>query len=308
MSHKITFFVLSSSKRPVKQYSISKFFIFFIFLFFISTIALVGYGARDYYRIKMEKIEEEVLKTSLDQHQEIVSVQRRQIQTFAEEINNLKGKLIALNGFERQIRIIANLDHSETNEALFGVGGSIPEDLDPKVDLAEKHNTLIRAMHNQIDQLNEATTAQEESFEALLLSLDEQKNLLACTPAIWPTRGIITSGFGNRKSPFTGMNEFHKGLDIASKHGTKIIAVADGTVTFADRKGTYGKMMVINHGHGMVTRYAHLDEFLKKVGEKVKRGEIIAEMGNTGRSTGPHLHYEVRLNGVPVDPKLYILN
>ena len=85
-------------------------------------------------------------------------------------------------------------------------------------------------------------------------------------------------------------------------------AVANGRVTFAGRRGSYGNMLVIDHGHGMITRYAHLDTILKEVGDRVRRGDRVALMGNTGRSTGPHLHYEVRLNGVPVDPETYILN
>ena len=104
------------------------------------------------------------------------------------------------------------------------------------------------------------------------------------------------------------MTEFHKGLDIAARQGTPILATANGKITFADSKGQLGKVVFINHGHGIVTRYAHLSKILKKEGDIVKRGDKIALMGNTGRSTGPHLHYEVRLNGVPVDPKKYILN
>jgi murein DD-endopeptidase MepM/ murein hydrolase activator NlpD len=109
-------------------------------------------------------------------------------------------------------------------------------------------------------------------------------------------------------SPFTGRRQFHRGLDIASHSGTPIISPADGVVTFTGRKGLMGNMLTLEHGYGMVTRYGHLKKILKKRGERVKRGETIALVGNTGRSTGPHLHYEVRLNGVAVNPTKYFLN
>ncbi len=97
-------------------------------------------------------------------------------------------------------------------------------------------------------------------------------------------------------------------MDIANRKGTAILATANGIVSFAGKKGPMGNVVVIDHGHGMITRYAHLSEALKKQGDTVKRGDIIAQMGNSGRSTGPHLHYEVHLNGVPVNPVTYILN
>ena len=120
--------------------------------------------------------------------------------------------------------------------------------------------------------------------------------------------GWTTSSFGYRISPFTGRREFHKGFDIANRKGTPIISTADGMIAFAGPKGLLGNMVAIDHGHGMVTRYGHIHEIIKKRGERVKRGETIALVGNTGRSTGPHLHYEVRLNGVAVNPVNYFLN
>ena len=184
----------------------------------------------------------------------------------------------------------------------------MPEDIDASIDLTEKHNSLIREMHEQVNQLDLASTNQEKGFEHLLKHLVDQGNLLAHTPAIRPTRGLVTSSFGSRVSPFTGIKEFHKGLDIANRQGTPVVAAADGTVTFANDKGFWGKLIIINHGHGMSTRYAHLSKFFKEPGDSVKRGEIVGKIGSTGRTTGPHLHYEVRLNGTPINPEKYILN
>jgi len=132
---------------------------------------------------------------------------------------------------------------------------------------------------------------------------------LACTPSIRPIRGgWITSKFGYRISSFTGLKEFHNGLDIGAATGTLIYATADGIASHTAKERYIGKVVLINHGYGMATRFGHLDEILVKKGQKVKRGDVIGKVGNTGRSTGPHVHYEVRLNGVKVNPIKYIMN
>ena len=241
-----------------------------------------------------------------------IQSQRQQIQEFAGEINSLKGHLLTLNNFEKKIRIIANIEKTDDSNNIFGVGGSMPEDLDARLPLMEKHNSLMRDMHEQIDELNRASIHQKGEFESLLKSLEDQQNLLASTPAIRPIsrreKSWVTSSFGFRRSPFTGQREFHQGFDISTRKGTPILVTAEGVVTFAGKKGLLGNTIIIDHGHGMVTRYGHCSKFLKKRGEKVKRWEPIALVGNTGRSTGPHVHYEVRLNGIPVNPYKYILN
>ena len=116
----------------------------------------------------------------------------------------------------------------------------------------------------------------------------------------------MTSGFGFRTNPFTGLTQMHEGLDISNRVGTPIVAPADGIVSDIGNDLAHGKILVISHGFGMITRYSHLSKVLVEVGQKVKRGDKIAEVGMTGKTTGPHLHYEVRLNGIPVNPMRYI--
>jgi murein DD-endopeptidase MepM/ murein hydrolase activator NlpD len=261
----------------------------------------------DYLSLKITFNKQKVKNTIAKQSDEIIN-QRKQIQKFADEINSLKSSLVKLNTFEQKIRIIANMDKPSEEDSLFGVGGSIPEDLDSQLPLTEKHNSLLREMHEQTRELTLASVNQEKVFESLYEGLKSQRNLLSSTPSIRPTEGWLSSGFGYRVSPFTGLREFHKGLDFAGRKGTEIIAPADGVVSFVGRNGSYGKMIKIDHGHGIVTRYGHIQKALKKRGEVVKRGDVIALMGNTGNSTGPHLHYEVLLNGLPVNPQKYILN
>lgn len=308
MGNRITFFIMSTNGTPARQISVSKFFIVLLGLIGLGCVAAAGYGAYEWHHLRATAFNNGELEKRIAGQREVVMVQRKQIQQFAEDINNLKDRIVKLNGFEKQIRIIANLEPKEKKSGLFGVGGSTPEDIDPKLSLTEKHNSLIREMNEQMDALHQASGIQELNFKSLITSLDSQKNLLASTPAIWPAEGFVTSDFGNRQSPFTGLTEFHKGLDIAAEKGTPVMATANGKVIFAGKKGAHGNLLIIDHGHGMVTRYAHLSKFLKKVGDSVERGEEVALIGNTGRSTGPHVHYEVRLNGVPVDPTTYILN
>jgi murein DD-endopeptidase MepM/ murein hydrolase activator NlpD len=125
-------------------------------------------------------------------------------------------------------------------------------------------------------------------------------------PSIWPVEGPITGSFGERTDPFNGEGAFHTGVDISAPIGEAVIAPADGIVTFADFMNGYGRAMAIDHGHGITTRYGHLSGFAVTEGQHVHRGETIAYVGSSGRSTGPHLHYEVRINNTPVNPHKYL--
>ena len=308
MGKKITFLMLSTSGSRSRQLTLSRSFLGFLLVLLIMGSAGFGWVVTDYLHLREAGLNNGHLERELAMRMEEIQIQRQQIHNFAQNINDLKSNLVALNDFEKKIRIIANIENSPEHKGLFGVGGSIPEDLDTHVSLGESHNGLIREMHDQADQLEVASFKQESGFSSLLQHLEDQRNLLACTPAIRPTNGWVTSRFGYRESPFTGLREFHKGMDIANRHGSPIRAPADGVVAYSARKGLLGNVVVIDHGHGFVTRFGHIHKALKKRGDSVKRGEIIAEMGNTGRSTGPHVHYEVMLNGVPVNPEKYILN
>ena len=312
MRKKISFVVLSNSGAPAKQVSATKTSIRLVSFFLVACLVFFGYVIYDYFQLKKTTLHLKNRETHLTGELAEIQNQRKQIQDFANEINSLKSKLVALNNFETKIRIIANIEKTDDSNNIFGVGGSVPEDLDAGLPLMEKHNSLIRDMHEQIDVLNRASIHQQNEFESLLKSLEDQQNLLASTPAIRPiSRGEkswVTSSFGFRQSPFTGQREFHQGYDISAREGTPVLATADGVVIFVGRKGLLGNTIIIDHGHGMVTRFGHCQKFLKKRGEKVKRWEPVALVGNTGRSTGPHVHYEVRLNGIPVNPTKYILN
>jgi murein DD-endopeptidase MepM/ murein hydrolase activator NlpD len=308
MAKKLSFIVLGNSGTTVKQVTISVVLLSVLLLAVAVCAMLIGVSLYDYQMLRRSLAGYQQMGRIIEEQRDEIGQQRLQIQTFAHEINALKAHLIELDQFEEKIRVIANLEPGQGDNHIFGVGGATPDDLDPGLELTQRHEGLIREMHQQVDALDAATQRQANSFNTLLDKLEGQRNLLASTSAIRPTRGWLTSRFGSRISPFTGKKEFHKGVDIAHRHGTAILATADGIVSFVGKKGAMGNVLVIDHGHGMLTRYAHLKTALKKRGEPVKRGDIIAQMGSSGRSTGPHLHYEVHLNGVPVNPAKYILN
>jgi len=145
------------------------------------------------------------------------------------------------------------------------------------------------------------------SLDELVRYFDARKSLLATTPSIWPVRGYVTSNFGSRVDELTGERRMHPGLDISASIGTPVRAPADGRVTLAAEDYGYGKSIEIDHGRGLGTKYGHLSAYKVAVGAEVKRGDVIGLTGNTGRSTGPHLHYEVHLYGVAENPRRYIL-
>jgi len=308
MTKNITLLCIDDYGRPVKQASFSKKALWALSLFFMAGLIFFGYFVFDYFQKSSSSFKAEKLNTLLESQSALIADQRKQLQAFGDKINELKNNIKALNEFENKIRIIANLKKKEKVAGLFGIGGSLPEDIDTAIPLKKDHNRLLKEMHQQIELVNEASTIQHEGFKSLLIKLKDKRNLLASTPSIWPAKGWISSTFSYRTSPFTGRREFHKGLDIANKMGSPIIAPANGVVTYAKKKRIIGNMLIIDHGYGITTKYGHISKFLKNSGDKVKRGEKIALIGNTGRSTGPHVHYEVHIKGVPVNPQNYILN
>lgn len=308
MSKKISILVISNTGANVKQISTSKRTLGILSLALCMIIACLGVIAFDYVNTKKNSWQAFSLEKQLLQKADEVLEHQKQIELFANQINALKAEMVALNEFENKIRIVANLEDKDNPEGLFGIGGAFPEDLDAQKMIKDDHQGLMRAMHNQIDGLELAAQNQTGDLETLLEQLEMKRNILASTPAIKPTNGWQSCSFGHRKSPFTGKREFHKGIDIATRSGSPILATADGIVSFSGKKGPMGKMIVLDHGHGMLTRYGHCKKLLKKNGEAVKRGEPIALVGNTGRSTGSHVHYEVHLNGLPVNPRNYILD
>ena len=232
------------------------------------------------------------------------TAQSTQIASLNKQVGQFQQQIQRLKEFDVKLRIIANLENAEETDPFLGVGG-----ISPSTREAEQESEAnLQRMKTELDRLCTEAEFREKSFRELYSFLEGKKKQLACTPSIWPARGWLTSGFGYRIDPFTGLRQMHEGLDIANRRGTPINAPADGVVYRVFNNFGFGLMVEINHGYGIVTRYGHLSKSYVKVGQRVKRGERIAAIGNSGRATGPHLHYEVRLNNVPINPQNYILN
>jgi murein DD-endopeptidase MepM/ murein hydrolase activator NlpD len=164
----------------------------------------------------------------------------------------------------------------------------------------------ISALKTSLISLSKQTLSQKTEIDESIVSINDRLDYLRCVPSIVPVVAKITCGYGYRKNPFTSRgSEFHYGVDFGAPYGTKVVATGDGVVLFAGYQAGYGRMVVISHGYGFTTCYAHNSSLLVKKGDKVKRGQAIARVGNTGRSTGTHLHYEVKINGKNVNPAKY---
>jgi len=255
----------------------------------------------DYIQVRKKGFE-------LSQLRQETQEQRSKIHFFSSKIEDLEKQLSKLSDFDKRIRVIANLEKGQETASHLGMGGPSPSDVREKLRLEKDDKGLVRQMKIDVERLKSEATSQEESLSELEKLLQSKKEVLVHTPSVWPVMGWVTSGFGFRTNPFTGLTQMHEGLDISNRVGTPVIAVADGIVSDSGNDWAHGRIVVISHGFGLVTRYSHLSKVLVRVGQKVKRGDNIAEVGVTGKTTGPHLHYEIRLNGVPVNPMKYILN
>jgi murein DD-endopeptidase MepM/ murein hydrolase activator NlpD len=234
--------------------------------------------------------------------------QRSKIHFFSSKIEDLEGQLSKLKDFDKKIRIIANLEKGHETTSFMGMGGPSPSDVREKLKGEKDEKGLVQQMRTDIERLKSEAASREESLSELERLLQTKRDVLVSTPSIWPVQGWVTSGFGFRANPFTGLTQMHEGMDISNRIGTLIVATADGIISDIGSDWAHGRILVISHGFGMMTRYSHLNKVLVRVGQKVKRGDKIAEVGMSGKTTGPHLHYEIKLNSIPVNPMRYILN
>lgn len=220
-----------------------------------------------------------------------------------EQIEELKQRAKELAEFDAKLRVAWAMDLVPKEVRLMGVGG-------PSNFPTERQESGIDflAVEKTIDELSRQLQYQRQSYLEIEAYLKQQEDVLNHTPSIWPVRGWVSSGFGKRRDPFTGRYVMHNGIDIVAPPGTPVVAPADGRVCFASVKPGFGKVIEIDHGYGYVTFYGHCQSIRKTYGETVRRGEIIAYVGRSGKSTGYHLHYGVKVSGVWVNPLNYILD
>ena len=242
-----------------------------------------------------------------DQREEAARAQERvqgHLNAMALRLGELQARMLLLDGIGERLAKIAGLKPQELPSlapgAAPGRGGAESTSMPAMALSVTEFTDLIEKLARQV----ELRTDQLGVMEALIVANSANRKFL---PTLQPiVDGWFSSNYGYRIDPFTGQNSFHEGIDFPAEVGTPVVAAASGKVVFADVHPQYGKMVEIDHGNGLVTRYAHAARLLVKEGDLVVRGQRVAAVGSTGRSTGPHLHFEVRLNGVPQNPARFL--
>ncbi len=230
-------------------------------------------------------------------------------QEFAKEVLEVRDSVKRVSEIDKQLRDMLQLKSRNAIIKYTGFGG--PSYIDTK--LLEKHvkenDEVIsrRAFEIAVQYVQDQAKNSEASFQDIVSYITEQRARLTAVPSGWPIKGWITASFGSRIDPFTGSLSYHAGVDIANDMGTPVKTTADGVVAFAEfDSGGYGNLVTVNHGNGYMTKYGHMIKYVASPGQHVKKGQVIGYVGNTGRSTAPHLHYEIKLNGVAVNPVKYL--
>lgn len=216
------------------------------------------------------------------------------------QIETLSGSVSRLNDENAALRVAVGLTPLPSDVYAVGVGGREapwPDALTSELDT-----------WGRLDRLSRGVRLLKGSYQQVENRIRENEELLSRIPSISPVPGaVVNSRYGVRLHPIFGVRAMHEGMDFAAEVGTPVLATADGVVTFAGKYGGYGNMIEIDHGNGLTTRYAHNHANAVAVGQRVTRGQIIAQVGSTGLTTSPHVHYEVRREGVPTDPQPYVL-
>lgn len=324
--------VVGDETAPVRRFNISKSTLRRALVSAAVTAAMLVVAGVDYVSVRLVHGELPGLRIEVAQ-------QRAQIDAFEEKLEEVKSKLRQIGEFERKVRIIANLPGAaatggeEVSEVLAEDGSpradsdatthetgadyvsppeqELPFPIPPQANrssAAGPDRSSVEANVRDAQHLGQLAEGQQQSLAMLADQLIAKRDRLASMPAIWPADGWLTSRFGFRTSPFTDRKQFHAGIDIAGERGTDVVASANGEVVFSGKRGPMGQSVIIDHGHGIRTLYGHSADLYVKRGDIVERGQRIASLGSSGRSTGPHVHYVVEQKGKSVNPLDYIFD
>lgn len=300
MSNKLfTLMIIPRTKSAVTKISFSRKMVRRLLAGSILAALLALYIVYDYAGIKRERME-------LSRLQQLTAQQSKQIADLSVKVDEFADRMEKLKQFDKKLRILATNQVGRDKKIPLGIGGGDNDQFRLKELIGQDDDKLVSEMHRSINKLNKEAREREQSFQEILSFFREQKSLLAATPSIWPVLGLVTSEFGSRQNPFGSGAEFHKGMDIATSAGKEIVAPADGIVAEVAYRPDDGYFVRIEHGYGVSTSYSHLSRPAAMQGMRVKRGDAVGYVGDTGRSTGPHLHYAVYVNDVPVNPRNYL--
>ncbi len=232
------------------------------------------------------------------------TLQQKEIRFFSGKIAGLQNQIAQMKEFDSKLRVIANLENRPSS--FLGVGGPLPEDVRERIRGQNGLDAVARPAPSVAIPSGPETYTADKDVRELGDLVHKVSAHLPHIPSIWPCQGWIIGDFGFRISPLTGRPEIHEGIEISNSLGTSVIAPADGLVTTVGSDPDHGRMIVLSHGHGIVTRYGGVEQMDVKIGQKVQRGQMIGKMGGTSHSVGPHLYYEVRVNGIPINPRKFL--
>jgi len=286
----VVVFDLEKGRKVKFSFDRRKYFLIkslFFLLIFLSVSAVVfGISLYRYYSVNeslsRKNAELKLIISRLQKHTEV-----------------MKGEMITLRNFAERVKKLVHWNVVSGDTVARGDGAQ-----------EDNLNVESRVVSEIDDSLSDPRLYYDEikkDLESVIDAFHDRLSYLTSVPSIWPVKGWITSGFGYRISPFTHTLQFHEGVDIANAPGTPVKAPAEGYVLYAGWARGYGNVIILGHGYGISTVFGHLEKILVKQGDHVNRGDVIGLLGSTGRSTGPHLHYEVRVNGVPVNPLNFLI-
>jgi murein DD-endopeptidase MepM/ murein hydrolase activator NlpD len=295
-----TLIVVPDTDAPVKRFRVSR-----SLLLQLASVSLFGAGlavaaSSHYFLVARDAAENRVLR------EENLSL-RGQLKSIRERVEHIGSTLDRVGRHDQKLRELSTL--SGEPKGMAGPPETAPQSLLPARGgpPAPLSSFPAESQVARLDKLSAEALRQEKGLQEVTAYFEDQRSLLASVPSVWPARGWVTSDFGQRLDPYTADRVMHTGLDIAAEQGRAVYSSSDGAVVYAGAEGAYGNVVVVDHGFGVNTRYAHLGEMLVKAGDRVKRGQQLGSVGNTGRATGPHVHYEVRVNGIPQNPRKFIL-
>lgn len=297
----LTFVIIPNSSQNMIQFTLPEWLpktlaLALTLVLFTSILFASGYFATRYNLSKAEK-----LISKLKQENHAQSLEIADLKSYSVKVDE---KLADLNKIQSQVLDMVGLysDENSRESAKALLNYSLPS---YPISRGEHLNFLPsqgQGYEEEINFLTELIDREKTNMENLIVDVEKQLEYINALPNLLPNEGRISSPFGYRTSPTGRRREFHNGVDIANKSGSNITAAGSGIVTFSDYNGGYGRMLIISHGYGYTSIYAHNQKNLVSVGDKVEKGQVIAQVGSTGRSTGPHVHFEVRLDNEPIDP------
>jgi len=300
---KFTFLIIPHDGKAIQQRKLNKLSLIMAISFVSVTLLFFIFSTLYLYSVNKKISDELLIKEDKINNLQIISEQQ------VSEIENLKAtskfvveKLSQLNDLEKQIKSMIGLP-VEDNPVVTS------RSIDSRFDDILDYQAYLDGLNGDeiVDLISRIIDEERERYDKLIKDVEKQLKFLDSKPDKWPVSGEITSKFGNRKDPVTGKKDFHNGIDISNKVNTTIVAAGSGIVTYSGWSEGYGRVIIISHGYGYKTVYAHNNSNLVKVGDRVNKGDAIAKLGNSGKSTGPHLHFEIHYNGTPIDP-LKVLN